>query len=116
MSNRIRTETRRLPVVLSDEELEGLSQELAQAIQDRKVEEERQKSAKSVMKGTMEGFEAKMQRLSTNIVRKEIERDVEVDLMLDLFHVTEVRRDTGEVVLTRPAMPQELQLEFPAES
>lgn len=108
MSNRIRTETRRLMVGPSDEEL----QELAQMIQDRSAEEERQKGAKFEMKGVMEGYEERMQRLSNNIVRKQIKRDVEVDLMLEGVQVQEVRKDTGEIILIRPATLSELHIRF----
>ena len=112
MSNKIKTETRRLWVSLSDEELQGLSQELAQSIQDRNAEEERQKSAKSLMRSALEEFQERQQRIANNIVRKQVERDVEVDLVIAGLQVQEVRQDTGEVILTRPAMPSELQIRF----
>lgn len=115
MENVLRVETRRLQCRLSDEELQGLSLELAQTFQDLEAEQERQAETRSEMKAALARLGNRMKELSTNIVSKSVPRDVDVEQRLQGLQVQEVRLDTGEIVFTRPATPLELQARFPGD-
>lgn len=109
----LKVETRRLQCALGEEEVHGLSLELAQTFQDSQAEEDRQARDRAEMKAKLSKLHLRMQELSTNIVSKTIPRDVEVEVSLSGLSVIEVRRDTGEILFTRPAQPNELQTSLP---
>ena len=115
METVLRVDSRRLQCVLSDEEVQGLALELAQTLTDIEAEEECQKELREQQKSRLSGFRARVKELATSVVSKSAPRDVDIQVMLSGLQVQEVRLDTGEVIFTRPASPQELQGRLPGE-
>ena len=99
---------------LTDEELRAKSDELAQTVQDTANEETRQTDLKSQMKAKMTELQSRQTQLASHISRREEYRDVQVEILLiGDGKVKEVRTDTGEVLITRPAREDEIQMIFP---
>jgi hypothetical protein len=84
---------------------------MAFTVQQIAAEEDRKKTFNEQVKSVMTELEGKMNRLS-NMIRNRAEfRDVDVDfIMLDDATIKEVRVDTGETIIVRPARPEEQQL------
>lgn len=106
----LRTETRMMPVRLTDEELRQKADELAYSVQEIADEGDRQKNIKDQMKARMSELTSKQRRLALVVSRKEEFRDVEIGIELGADNqVKEVRKDTGEVILMRPVRDSERQ-------
>lgn len=110
-----RTETRSLPVKLTDEELRERGDSLAAVIQDINAEENRQVDMKTQMKARITELDAKQTQLAITISRREEYRDVTVDIYhnYDALKVETVRRDTGECIHRREMTQDELQRPLP---
>lgn len=106
----LKVQTRTLPVRLNDNELRQRGDELAVTVQELSAEEDRQKNLKDQMKARISELQARQQKLALIVSRREEFRDVEVacEVVADNM-VREVRRDTGEVLLTRPFRDEERQ-------
>lgn len=115
MSTLLKTITRNLPCRLSDDELRQRGDALAETCQELHAEEQRQTDVKAQMKARMTELEAKQTRLSIVISRREEYRDVPCDQFGDTVRGTVdiVRRDTAEVVETRPMTDSERQQSLP---
>jgi len=105
--------TRTLPCKLTDEELRNSSDELASTVQEINAEEERQKNQRDLMKAQMSELVARQTKLAMMVCRREDFRDVEVIVELhENDIVTERRKDTGDLLFTRPARDDERQLDL----
>jgi hypothetical protein len=106
-----RTVVRSLPCRLSDEELLKKGGELATAVQDIATEESRQIDLKASMKARLTEIEARRTQLAIAVNRKEEHRDVEVDVFHDYQRgvVSDIRRDTGEILSQRVMQDSERQ-------
>jgi hypothetical protein len=110
-----RTETRVLPVKLTDEELRERGDSLAAVIQNMNTEDRRQVDMKAQMKARLAELDAKKTQLAITISRREEERDVTVDVYhnYEALKVETVRRDTGETINRREMTQDELQRPLP---
>lgn len=113
-----RTIVRSLPCHLTDEELLKKGAELATAVQDLAAEEGRQADVKASMKARIAEIDARRTQLAIAVSRKEEHRDVEVDVFHDYQRlvVQDIRRDTGEVLITRVMSETERQQALPMEA
>jgi hypothetical protein len=103
--------TRELPVKLKDAEIIARSRELAKTVQEMTREELRQKSEKDQMKSRMSELDSKVHSLSEIIASGEEYRAVEMEIRLqENGQVDEVRKDTGEVLASRPVKDTERQM------
>lgn len=111
----VKTETRSLPVKLTDHELRERGDALAAVIQDLNAEENRQVDLKTQMKARLTELDAKQTQLAITISRREEYRDVACDVFhdYDKLRVETVRRDTGETVHTRGMTQEEMQRPLP---
>jgi len=107
----IRTETKQLPVKLTNNELRDLGDQLALVTQQIGNEEEDQKQIKDTMKAKMSELSSRQSRLALTISRREEYRDVEVEFVFadDGNTVNEFRQDTGELISARPVRDSERQ-------
>ena len=110
-----KTETRSLPVKLTDNELRERGDELAATIQNVNTEERRQADQKTQMKARLTELQARQTQLAITISRREEERDVTVDVYhnYEALKVETVRRDTGEAIHRREMTQEELQRPLP---
>lgn len=116
MKERIaKTETRELPVKLTQDELRERGDALAATIQNENTEERRQADQKKQMKARLTELQARRTQLAITISRREEERDVTVDVWhdYDALKVETVRRDTGECIHKREMTQEELQRPLP---
>lgn len=102
---------RLLPVKLTDDEVRKKGLELAGVCDDIGTETARADSVKQELKARMGGLESKRAQLATLLRRGDELREVEV---LTRAHyasgtASEVRTDTGEVLLARPLTEKERQ-------
>lgn len=107
--------TRNLPCRLTEDELRQRGDALAEVVQELHAEEQRQADVKAQMKARVTELEAKQTRFAITISRKEEYRDIECDVFGDPERgvVELVRRDSGEVVETRPMTEDERQRALP---
>ena len=109
----IRNETRKLPVKLNDQEVLEQSMELAHTIQEIADEQDSQASLKTIMKAKLMELDARQSRLAAVVATRTDYRDVEVEVALtDDAMAQETRKDTGEIMLTRPLREDEKQLQL----
>lgn len=110
-----KTESRNLPVKLSEIELRERGDQLAAVIQDLTAEESRQIGVKTQMKARLTELDAKKSQLAITISRREEYRDVTVDVWHDYdgLKVYVVRRDSGEEIHSRAMTQNELQRPLP---
>lgn len=110
-----KTESRSLPVKLTDAVLRDRGDALAAVIQDLKAEEDRQVDAKTQMKARLTELDAKKTQLAITISRREEYQEVMVDIYHDFDRrvVETVRRDTGATIHERPMRDDELQVPLP---
>lgn len=108
---KLRTTTTQIECKLKPEELLNHGSELANVLQSINAEEDRKKSFNEQVKSVITELESKRNKLS-NLIRSRAEfRDIDVDfIMLDDATVKEVRLDTGDTLIVRPARPEESQL------
>jgi cellobiose-specific phosphotransferase system component IIA len=92
--------------------LQEAGNELAKAFGAVMAEKEAQKQVKSELKATMDKLNEAHYNAWRQVTTGMKEIEVKVDFILDGGMVTEVRTDTGEVVLERSAFPDELQGSF----
>ena len=106
---KLRIESKYLVCKLTSEERIEKGKELAKLCQDindkEALEAERRKEAKN----TIEYMEAQRDSLLAVVQTGEEKRNIEVRLDLDGNKVNEIRLDTGEIVITRPATKEEMQ-------
>ena len=91
------------------------SRDLAQTVQEMGAEQDHQKNLKDQMKSRISELEARTTRLANVVAMGEELREVEVESQLVLDgaiggHVEEIRKDTGEIILTRPPRDDERQM------
>ncbi|KKM78796.1 hypothetical protein LCGC14_1356330 [marine sediment metagenome] len=109
----IRNETRKLPVKLTDGEMLEQASELAHTIQEAADETDSQASLKAQMKARLMELDAKQSRLASVVATKTDYRDVEVEIAItDDGVAQETRKDTGEIISTRPLREDEKQLQM----
>lgn len=110
-----KSETRSLPVKLTELELRERGDSLATVIQDLNTEERRQVDVKAQMKARLAELDARKTQLAITISRREEERAVTVDTYHDYerLKVEAVRRDTGETIHRREMTQDELQQPLP---
>ncbi len=115
LPKRQKSETRSLPVKLTELELRDRGDALAAVIQDLTAEEDRQTDVKAQLKARLSELDAKKTQLAITICRREEYREVVVDIFHDYERLTvdTVRRDTGEALARRPMNEQERQLPLP---
>jgi hypothetical protein len=103
--------TRKLPVQLTDDELQQRSQALVGNIKQTDALKEEKKTATSEFKARIGACNDVTKRLTEIISSGKEERDVECEMTKDYKGgtVTVVRLDTGEVVETRPMTADERQ-------
>lgn len=113
----LRTETRNLACKLTDDQLITKANELANVVQSIEAEKARQESVKAELNATMRELTSRQTRLAQIVSRREEYRDVKVKVE---WHendiVNEIREDTNEMILTRPARDDERQQEMKLES
>lgn len=110
----LKTTTRKLACKLTYDELRTKGDELAMTCQEIVNEENNQKQIKDQLKMKMSELEARQGNLALTISRREEYRDVEVDVEFietgdDVGQVREIRKDTGEIMVTRPPTDMERQ-------
>lgn len=110
-----RTESKTLPVKLTDGELRERGDSLAAVIQDLNTEERRQVDIKAQMKARISELDARKTQLAITISRREEDRDVTVDVWHDYerMRVAVVRRDTCEEIHSRAMTQDEMQRPLP---
>lgn len=107
----IRNETRKLPVKLNDQEVLEQSMELAHTIQELADEQDSQAGIKAIMKAKLMELDAKQSRIAAVVSTRTDYRDVEVEIAItDDGQAQETRKDTGEIIMTRPLREDEKQL------
>jgi hypothetical protein len=118
----IRRRHMRLPVKLTEEELDKKKGELVEWVRVRAENEHQLESWVADMKEQKKLKEAEIlsaagyaNRAADIIEAREERRDVEVGDYFDGGNVVTVRLDTGETVATRPATEEERQLLLPVE-
>lgn len=111
----VKTESRNLPVKLSETELRDRGDQLAAVIQDVNSEESRQVDVKTQMKARLTELDAKKSQLAITISRREEYRDVTVEIWHDYerLKVFTVRKDTGEEIHRRAMVSEEMQRPLP---
>ncbi len=105
------TEPRNLPVKLNDKEINIKCKELSKVVRELNEEEQSQEDEKKQMKARLSGLNDQMQRLA-HIVDKGEEYRV-VDVVIRAHEndiVQEIRQDTGDIMISRPARDTERQL------
>lgn len=109
------TETRSLPVRLTDDELMTRAGELAEACAKVELEESRQANLKAQLKADLARLEAERSKLTHIVAQRAEYRDVPVVEDYDPVRgvVETVREDTGAVIATRPATDADRQLLLP---
>jgi hypothetical protein len=110
-----RTESKTLPVKLTERELRERGDSLASVIQDLNTEEHRQVDIKAQMKARVSELDARKTQLAITISRREEDRDVTIEVWHDYerVRVYAVRRDTGEEIYSRSMTPEEMQRPLP---
>lgn len=110
-----RTVVRSMPCKLTEDELLKVGGELAATVQDIESEDRRQADVKAQMKSRLTELEARRSRLAITVSRREEHRDVQVEIWHDYQRgiVQDIRRDTGEIVHTRPMTDEERQVKLP---
>jgi len=111
VSATLRTYSKDLPCVLSDDEWHARASDLAACIDDIANEEGRQANLKSQMKAALAELDARKHRLAS-VVRAGVEyREVTVELRAEWAAgvAVEVRTDTGESMSTRALTDSERQ-------
>jgi DNA polymerase IIIc chi subunit len=102
---------RSLPVKLTDAEIITRCRELAAVIGEIEDEEAKQHTAKEEMKAWLAKLDDKKRLLSHIVTKGEENRPVDIKIIVNENDiVTEVRQDTGEVIITRQAKDTERQL------
>lgn len=111
-------ETRSLPVRLTAEEFNARAAALAETCTKIEIEDTRQTNLKAQLKADMARLEAEQSKLAHIVARREEYREVPVDWMYDGKRgIVELsRRDTGEIVETRPATDKDRQLALPVDA
>jgi len=111
MGIKLKTRTRELPCKLTDVEVQIAGTELASAVEAVKAEQERQKQIKTDLKAKLTELNVTVAELAAKVSHREEMRDVDINIVLipDTMLVQEVRTDTGEIITTRKAEPDELQ-------
>ncbi len=103
--------TQKLPITLTPERRMEVAMDLADTVSAIAVETEGQVAMKGQMKAKLSELQARQSRLASVVSTGKEYQDVEVEVrFLDGEHVEEVRKDTGEIVLTRPPRDHERQL------
>ena len=105
----LQTEIRHLTTPLTEEETRLFSHTLAKTIPDLHIEELRQKGIKEELKHQIDSLQEKISSLANTVANNSMVKPIEVETILDGVKVKEVRTDTGEIVITRPATDKELQ-------
>lgn len=102
----------KLPVLLSESELAARSAELARKVREAKEVEDEKKTSMSEFKAKAEGIDMKVRELAEIVDTKQEDRAVECIVNPDYAAGTmvTVRRDTGEVVQSRPMTQDERQI------
>jgi len=113
----IRKDFRKLPVPLTPSEIQVAGVELGKAFDAVLVEKEAQKATKSMLKDRLDNLNEALYKAARKVNRHEEDRPVTVNIILDeeTSEITEVRADSGEVVVRRSATPEELQAHFEGE-
>uniref|UniRef100_A0A6M3J2F9 Uncharacterized protein n=1 Tax=viral metagenome TaxID=1070528 RepID=A0A6M3J2F9_9ZZZZ len=107
----IKTVSRLLPVILTDDDLRNKGGELASTVQEINGEEDKQKEIKDQLKARMSQLVAKQSTLANTISNKKEYQDVQVKIEMHASgQVSETRVDTGEVIVLREAYEDEKQL------
>jgi cellobiose-specific phosphotransferase system component IIA len=112
MGKIFKTITRTVPVPLTPEELQAAGETMAEAFNAVMAEKENQKQVKSELKAVMDKLNEEHYKAWRTVNMKAKEVDIKVDFIIDEGMVTEVRQDTGEILLKRKAEPDEMQGEF----
>lgn len=102
----------KLPVVLSERELAARAAELAREVRKGKEVEDEKKTTMADFKARTEAIDMKVRELSEIVDTKQEDRSVEciVDPDYAAGTMVTVRRDTGEVVQSRPMTQDERQI------
>lgn len=108
----VKSETRKLVTDLTDDEVREAAKSLAYTLQDKRQTEDQQRIEKDGMKTVIKLFNEKINGLTNAVTSKSALKDVSVDLRLRGETVTEVRRDTGEIITRRDATKEEMQSKF----
>lgn len=105
------TVSRNLPCRLSLEEWNDRAKQLAEAVQNVATEERRQTDVKAGLKARLAELQSKQSVLADVVQRREESRDLVCDQLayVERGIVEIVRRDTGEVIETRPLQDHERQ-------
>ena len=111
----IHSQTKSLPVRLTEQELLQKSAELASTVQDYATEESRQVDIKAQLKAKLTELDARRTQLASVVARREEYRDVRCEIVANTKTLLAqiVRTDTGEVIQTRPLTMEERQMVLP---
>lgn len=105
------TPTRSLPCKLANKEIIIKCKELAKLVRELNEEEQRQSDEKAQMKARLSQLTNRMQLLSRIVDKGEEDRPVGIIIQAhDNDLVQEIRNDTGEIIVSRPALDKERQL------
>jgi len=116
MSAVLKTEVRKLPCPLTDGELLAKGDALATTLRAIEEEIETQEETKAAMKERLAGLKADVGKLRQEIQERREWRDVHVDIVIKNrleAIVSEVRKDTGEVLRDRFMDDDERQQRLP---
>ncbi len=112
----IKKQERNLPCQLTEDELKQKAKELATTVQEISADEDRSKNIKDQLKATMSELSSRQTRLAGEVARGEVYRLVDVEYRIDDEGglIQEVRMDSGETFISRPARDEERQLTLQA--
>ena len=108
----IKKQERNPPCKLTDAELREKARELATTVQEISAEEDRAKNIKDQLKATMSELSSRQTRLAGEVARGEVYRSVDVEYRIEDAGdiIQEVRLDTKETLISRPARDEERQM------
>jgi hypothetical protein len=111
MAEVLRTYTATKPCRLTDDERRTYGINLAHILETIDDEIAKHESVKREMKASLADLEAQRMMLATKVRRGEELREVEIEVCAsDDGRVQEIRKDTGEIIVTRAPSDEERQL------
>ncbi len=105
----IKNENRTLSIQLTPEELEKAGKDLAESCIKIEEAENQESIRRKTVKEAIEGMENERHKF-VNLVKTGIRSGIVlVKIEMDKETITEVRTDTGEILMSRPATKEEMQ-------
>ena len=110
-----KTEKRTLPVRLTQEEMDQCAKDMAVLVKEEGAMEKKHKDITDALKEEKKGLKERIGSVAQKLRTEHENRLVNVDIVLNDAEnsVESIRRDTGEVIDSRPQTHDERQMRFP---